>query len=115
MIALFKERTNTTVELAQAAMLFYRQPQADAALSAQHITEAIVPALKEFTAACETVEWNKAAIAAMLKEVLAKHTLKMPQLAMPLRLLLTGQLQTPSIDAVIELFGREVVLSRLKK
>jgi glutamyl-tRNA synthetase len=114
-IALFKERTNTTVELAQAAMLFYRQPQADAALSTQHITEAIMPALKEFTAACETVEWNKAAIAAMLKEVLAKHALKMPQLAMPLRLLLTGQLQTPSIDAVIELFGREVVLSRLKK
>ena len=114
-IALFKERTNTTVELAQAAMLFYRQPQADAALSAQHITEAIMPALTEFTAACETVEWNKAAIAAMLKEVLAKHTLKMPQLAMPLRLLLTGQLQTPSIDAVIELFGREVVLSRLNK
>ena len=39
----------------------------------------------------------------------------MPQLAMPLRLLLTRQLQTPSIDAVIELFGREVVLARLAK
>lgn len=114
-IALLKERTNTTVELAQAAMLFYRQPQPDAALVAQHITEAIQPALQEFTQACAEVEWNKAAISVMMKATLAKHGLKMPQLAMPLRLLLTGQLQTPSIDAVIELFGREVVLARLAK
>lgn len=114
-IALLKERTNTTVELAQAAMLFYRQPQADANLLAQHLTDAIKPALQEFARACATVEWNKAAISASMKEVLAKHGLKMPQLAMPLRLLLTGQLQTPSIDAVIELFGREVVLTRLAK
>ncbi|MFA9276219.1 MAG: glutamate--tRNA ligase [Candidatus Aquirickettsiella gammari] len=114
-IALLKERTNTTVELAQAAMLFYRQPAPDAALVTQHITDAIKPALQEFTQACTTVEWNKAAISVMMKETLAKHSLKMPQLAMPLRLLLTGQLQTPSIDAVIELFGREVVLARLAK
>lgn len=112
-IALLKERTNTTVELAQAAMLFYRQPQADASLLAQHLTEAIKPALHEFTQACASVEWSKAAISVSMKEVLTKHGLKMPQLAMPLRLLLTGQLQTPSIDAVIELFGREVVLARL--
>ncbi|MFZ6799632.1 glutamate--tRNA ligase [Undibacterium sp. Di24W] len=114
-IALLKERTNTTVELAQAAMLFYRQPAPDAALVAQHITVAIQPALQEFTQACADVEWNKAAISVLMKETLAKHGLKMPQLAMPLRLLLTGQLQTPSIDAVIELFGREVVMARLAK
>ncbi|MBR7799504.1 glutamate--tRNA ligase [Undibacterium fentianense] len=114
-IALLKERTNTTVELAQAAMLFYRQPAPDAALLEQHITDAIRPALQEFTTSCATVEWSKSAISASMKEVLAKHGLKMPQLAMPLRLLLTGQLQTPSIDAVIELFGRDVVLQRLQK
>lgn len=114
-IALLKERTNTTVELAQAAMLFYRQPMPDPALVTQHITDAIKPALQEFAQACATVEWTKAAISVLMKQVLAKHSLKMPQLAMPLRLLLTGQLQTPSIDAVIELFGRDVVLTRLAK
>jgi glutamyl-tRNA synthetase len=39
----------------------------------------------------------------------------MPQLAMPLRLMITGQLQTPAIDAVIEIFGRDVVLARLAR
>ena len=112
-IALFKERANTIVELGTAAMLFYRQPAADAALLQQHVTQAVLPALRQYAQACKTVEWNKAALSAALKQVLADHSLKMPQLAMPLRLLLTGQLQTPSIDAVVELFGREVVIQRL--
>jgi glutamyl-tRNA synthetase len=47
--------------------------------------------------------------------VLAAHGLKMPQLAMPLRLLVTGQLQTPAIDAVLELFGRDTVVARVGK
>ena len=43
------------------------------------------------------------------------HNLKMPQLAMPLRRVLTGREQTPSIDAVLELLGREAVLARLAR
>lgn len=112
-LALLKERANTTLELGQAAMLFYRQPQPDPALLAQHVVEAIKPALAQFAQGLQMVEWSRAAINALLKEVLAAHKLKMPQLAMPLRLLVTGQLQTPSIDAVLELFGREVVHARL--
>ena len=114
-LGLMKERVNTINELADAAMLFYRDPQADPELLALHLTEAVRGALATFAERCATVEWNKAALAAMMKEVLAAHSLKMPQLAMPLRLLLTGQLQTPAIDAVLELFGREVVLARVQK
>jgi glutamyl-tRNA synthetase len=112
-IALMKERASTIVELADAAMLFYRKPQPDAALLAQHLTDAVRPALADYAARIASVAWERAALSALLKEVLATHKLKMPQLAMPLRLVLTGQLQTPSIDAVVELFGREVVAERL--
>jgi glutamyl-tRNA synthetase len=59
------------------------------------------------------VPWTRADLSGLLKSVLAEHKIKMPQLAMPLRLILTGQLQTPSIDAVVELFGRDVVLERI--
>ncbi|MDO8439147.1 MAG: glutamate--tRNA ligase family protein, partial [Telluria sp.] len=114
-LGLMKERANTVNELADSAMLFFRTPQPDAALLAQHLTEAVKPALAQFAERCATVDWSKEAIAAMIKEVLAANTLKMPQIAMPLRLLLTGQLQTPAIDAVITLFGRETVLDRVKK
>ena len=37
----------------------------------------------------------------------------MPKLAMPLRVLLTGQTQTPSVDAIIALIGRQKVLQKL--
>jgi glutamyl-tRNA synthetase len=112
-IALMKDRINTLNELAVAAMLFYRQPAPDAVLLTQHLTDAIKPALAQYAEQLKTVEWTKEALSAALKEVLAAHKIKMPQLAMPLRLIITGQLQTPSIDAVVELFGREVVLARI--
>ena len=79
------------------------------------MNDAVKPALQQYAEQCKTVAWSKDALSAMLKEVLATHKLKMPQLAMPLRLMLTGQLQTPSIDAVVELFGRDVVVARLAR
>ncbi|NGZ85683.1 glutamate--tRNA ligase [Duganella aceris] len=114
-LALMKERSNTVNELADAAMLFFRAPQPDEALLAQHLTDAVKPALAQFADRCKTVEWTKEALAAMIKEVLAANTLKMPQIAMPLRLIVTGQLQTPAIDAVLQIFGREAILARLAK
>jgi glutamyl-tRNA synthetase len=114
-LALMKERVNTVNELADAAMLFYRDPQPDPALLAQHLNDAIKPVLAQFAERCETVEWHRPALAAMIKEVLAANGIKMPQIAMPLRLVITGQLQTPAIDAVLELFDRDVILARVRK
>jgi glutamyl-tRNA synthetase len=48
------------------------------------------------------------------KATLATHKLKMPQLAMPVRLLVAGTTHTPSIDAVLVLFGRDAVVSRIE-
>ena len=112
-IGLMKDRANTLKELAKAALLFYRPPAADPTLLLPYLTDPVRVGLHDFTQRCATVDWEKTAISAMLKDTLAAHQLKMPQLAMPLRLLLTGQLQTPAIDAVIELFGRDTTLVRL--
>lgn len=114
-LVLMKDRSNTINELADAAMLFYREPKPEAALLVQHLTDAVRPALQQFAFGCQSVEWTKEALAALLKETLAAHQLKMPQLAMPLRLLLTGQLQTPPVDVVLTLFGRDTVMARLAK
>jgi glutamyl-tRNA synthetase len=39
--------------------------------------------------------------------------LKMPQIAMPLRLMLMGRTDTPSIDKVMAVLGRDCVIKRL--
>jgi glutamyl-tRNA synthetase len=59
--------------------------------------------------------WDKASISAAIKEVLTECALKMPQLAMPVRVLVLGTPQTPSLDAVLELLEREKVIARLAK
>jgi glutamyl-tRNA synthetase len=38
----------------------------------------------------------------------------MPQLAMPVRVVLLGTPQTPALDAVLALFDRGTVISRLR-
>jgi glutamyl-tRNA synthetase len=102
--------------LAEAATLFYGEHAPAANLLAEHVTDAVKPALSAFRAKlAAAAQWDKAAISAAMKATLAETRLKMPQLAMPLRILVTGRAQTPSIDAVLELLGRDKVLARLGK
>ncbi|MCS6766546.1 MAG: glutamate--tRNA ligase [Candidatus Protistobacter heckmanni] len=116
-VALLKERANTVADIADAALLFYRAPQTQSEefkkTHAEQITPEVLPALQALKAALADCAWERGAISAAFKAVLAAHNLKMPKLAMPVRLLVTGQLQTPAIDAVLELFGREIVLARI--
>ena len=112
--ALFKDRCDTTVALADWAQVFYGDVTPNEAERTQHVTEAIAPAIDALAAALATCEWNKAAISAAFKQVLAAQGLKMPQLARPVRVLTVGTAHTPSVDAVLELVGREKVGVRLQ-
>jgi len=114
-VALYKERVATLNELADAAEVFYIDLHpAKELLDAQLSTEAI-PALRELAERFKEVPWEAPAVGAVIKEVIGKHGLKMPKLAMPLRVMLVGQTHTPSVDAVVTLFPRETVLSRMAR
>ncbi|PBI82906.1 glutamate--tRNA ligase [Variovorax boronicumulans] len=113
--ALFKDRCDTTVALAGWAAAFYVDIEVSDADRAQHITDAVKPAIATLVEKLMTVAWERAEIAVMIKEVLATHALKMPVLAMPVRVLVMGTSQTPSLDSVLEIFSREKVIERLKK
>jgi glutamyl-tRNA synthetase len=63
----------------------------------------------------KTTSWDRKSLGAAVSEVVKASGLKMPELAMPARLLVTGRTQTPSLDAVLELLGRETVLARLAR
>jgi glutamyl-tRNA synthetase len=111
--ALFKDRCSTTVELADwISMLFVPITPADADLQA-HVTDAVKPALRTLRERLASVDWDKPTLAQALKDTLAAHGLKMPQLAPAVRVLVCGRAQTPSIDAVLALFARDIVLQRL--
>jgi glutamyl-tRNA synthetase len=113
--ALFKDRCETTVALADWAAAFYADITPNADERALHVTDAVRPVLATLADKLSASAWNKPAISAAIKETLAAHGLKMPQLAMPVRVLVMGTAQTPSLDAVLELQDRQVVLARLQK
>jgi len=112
-VALLKERARTLNELAEAALLFYVPHAVDEALLQQHVAGPGVAALQAFAARAATVDWSRPALSALIRQIVAEQGLKMPQVAVPLRVAVTGRTQTPSIDAVLELVGREPVLRRL--
>lgn len=111
---LFKERCDTTVALADWAMPYYTDVVPSEADRAQYLTEAIRPAVAALADKLAQVAWDKTAIAAAIKEVITAHGLKMPQLAMPVRVLVMGTAQTPSLDAVLALHERKKVLASLQ-
>ena len=114
MCALFKDRCATTVELTDWLAMYFSDVDPSAEDLAVHVTDSILPAVDTLRSKLEFVPWAKSAIAAAIKETLGLHGLKMPQLAHAARVLVCGRAQTPSIDAVFELFARERVLERLR-
>jgi len=112
-VALLKDRSNTVVHLAEDARMFYEYETPAGREIDALLTERARPALKALNAELAAAPWERKAIGAALSAVLKSSGLKMPELAMPVRLLVTGRKQTPSLDAVLELLGRETVRRRL--
>jgi glutamyl-tRNA synthetase len=112
--ALFKDRCETTSALADWAAAFYADVSPSASDRAHHVTDAVRPALAMLAEKLSTAAWDKGSIAAAIKEVLSANGMKMPALAMPVRVLVMGTPQTPSLDSVLAIFSKEKVIERLK-
>lgn len=110
---LLRERGVTLNEIADAAHYFYTAPTPPAELVAQHVTDEARPALQALTNALQAADWNAETLGPLIKDTATVHGLKMPKVAMPLRVLVCGTTSTPSIDAVLAVLGRERVLERL--
>ncbi|MGE4370788.1 MAG: glutamate--tRNA ligase [Burkholderiaceae bacterium] len=114
-MGLLKDRAETLNQLADDAMLFCRpfQPAPDD-LRTEQLTPQACGLLGDFAArAAALPEWTTEALDGLIKNMLAEHELKMPKLAIPLRVAVTGQKQTPAIGAVLAIIGRNTVLQRL--
>jgi glutamyl-tRNA synthetase len=114
-VSLLKDRANSLRHLAESAHMFYCYEEPGAGKIAELVNERTRPALKMLQANLAQAPWERKALGAAISAVLKATGLKMPELAMPARLLITGRTQTPSLDAVLELLGRETVLARLAR
>ncbi len=113
---LLKARAETLNDLAQGALMFCSPfSPATAELQAEVLTDSAKVLLADFAQRAAALEtWDTATLSATIKETLSANNAKMPQLGIPLRVAVTGQKQTPAIDAVLALLGKDTVLTRLQ-
>lgn len=110
---LYRERANNLNQLASDVAYFYALPQANAADVDKHITPEILPAMQKLQQQLTHTDWTAEAIHQAINAVVTEFGLKFPKLAMPLRVMLTGIAQSPSIDQVMALLGQNETLKRI--
>jgi len=113
-VALYRERANTLNDLAGQVRFFYDRPQSlDTAAVEKHMTPDIMPVLKMLAAELEGLDWTTEMVHQAIEHAVVSNGLKFPKVAMPLRLILTGGTQSPSIDHVMRVLGKQESLARL--
>ena len=112
-IEIHRERANhlTTLSKDIAYIFEYQKPNPED--FAKHVNDEALIFIKTFQTSLNKIDWTKEAIHNAMNEVVTSHAIKFPKLAMPLRVLLTGIAQSPSIDAVMTILGRDETLKRL--
>ena len=106
-IKLHQERASTLVELAnQIEYLFKPVKNYDAQALSKHCDEFTAELLQEICIVFSDLEcWTQESISTALKTVVRSKKMKFPHLAQPLRIAISGSVQTPSIDATLAVLG----------
>jgi len=113
-VGLLKERVATVEELADASHIFFRQAEPGVEELQARLAPEALPALETLKAALSGVAWRAADLNQLIKDSAKAHGLKLGQIGIPLRLVLFGTAQTPSIDQTLELLGRDETLRRFE-
>lgn len=113
-LGLYRERTNNLNQLAADVAYFYQRQEANAADVEKHITPEILPVMQVLYERLENVEWTPEAIHEVIGSAVKENALKFPKVAMPLRVMIAGIAQSPSIDQVMAILGKQETLNRIK-
>ena len=112
-IDIHRERANHLTSLARDIAYIFEYQKPNQQDFEKHINDEALKLIKSFQAALIKIDWTKEAIHNVMNDVVTLHTIKFPKLAMPLRVLLTGIAQSPSIDVVMEILGHDETMKRL--
>ena len=116
-IKLVGERCNTLVELAEQIRYFYEDfSEFEAGAAKKHLRGVAKGPLELALAKVEALEeWTTSNIKdGVIAAVCEELEIGMGKIGMPLRVAVTGGGQSPSVDAVMELVGKERVIARIK-
>ena len=116
-VVALRDRVHTLKEMAEKARCWYcplTDDDIDAAAAAKQLTAAVREPLGVFTGKLEALpEWTLAGVHAAFAETLAELDLAMGKMGPAIRVAITGNTASPSIDHTVFLCGRDQALMRL--
>ena len=112
---LYRERANNLNQLAKDIAFFYQVQATNPADVEKHINDETKTLLKMFAEQAKDLVWNAETIHELMNKIVTEQAIKFPKLAMPLRVALIGIAQSPSIDQVMALLGKETCLTRISE
>jgi glutamyl-tRNA synthetase len=114
-VSLYAERCQTLKELAaQSRYLFEDFSAFEEGAAKKHLRPvAAEPLALARTRLAELADWQAGAIHEAVNATAAELELGMGKVGMPLRVAVTGQGQSPAIDGVMALLGKDRVLARI--
>jgi len=111
-----KDRAKTLKEMFSKAKFLYCDPEYNQDSVNKHLTANVLPVLEDLEGRFESLSsWSKDDIHKVIVDTAESHSLKMGKIAQPLRVSVTGDTISPSIDTTLVLLGRDKTLSRLKQ
>lgn len=116
-VEILRDRARSMQEMAQKSLYLYADvAQYQEAAAAKHLTAEAAPLLTQLSAELAALAvWDCAQINAAITNVLQKFDAKLPRLALPLRVAISGDVATPSIDITVKMIGYERVIARIEK
>ena len=114
-ISLYKERANTLVDLSNQIIFFFEEQKLPDDLVQKYLDGERLQLIGKFYALFDKLDWEDEKINAAIKNFVAENAVKFPQIAMPLRVILTGTDHTPSIASIMWILGRDETKLRIQK
>ena len=115
-IGTLQERARTMIEMADAALFYYRAPASydEAALAKfdkEHLSAAYRAVIDMLTTSTAT---TAAEFDSLFKELCTERSWKMPQVGQPVRIALSGSTQAPGIGEIIATLGKDETIRRME-
>lgn len=109
-----KKRSNTLVEMAQAAQFYFKDITYDREADEKFLQPEIVDLLEDLLSDLKgAISFDHKTLEKILSAFIEKHGIKLGAVAQPLRVILTGKAISPGIFEIMDILGQDTVIARL--
>lgn len=117
-VEVLKERSKTLREMAENSRFWFEDVteynQKSWAKFMGEESKSVLELVYTLLSDISVSEWSKEPIHSVIKSTVEKLELKFPKVAQPIRIAVTGNTISPSVDVTLSLLGRERTLERIK-